>query len=263
MPKLVANLDGQGVAKGVGFVDPTAAQDLATKAYVDALQNGLDPKPGVVAVADANITLSGTQTIDSVALSAGQRVLAIAQTTAAQNGPWVVAAGAWTRPLDFAASSTQHPGAYMLAEAGTNYKGHGFIMTGTADVTVDTTSQTWQEFTGASDISVTSPIVKTGNTLSLTTVPVNLGGTGGTTAAAAKTNLGFTTKFSGNIGDGSTTAINVLHSLGTTDLTNVIVKRVSDAVIVEPDITIVDGNNITVTFAVAPGSNTYRVTVTA
>jgi hypothetical protein len=261
--KLANDLDGQGLAKAIGFLDPTAAQHLATKAYVDALVQGLDPKGSAVVVAASNITLSGTQTIDGVAVTAGQIVLAVGQSTASQNGPWVVAAGAWTRPTNFASGATVHPGAYLLIDNGTSYKGHGFILTGASDVTVDSGSQTWQEFTGAGDLSATSPVVITGNVLSLTTVPVNKGGTNATDAAGAKTNLGFTTKYAASIGNGSLSAITVTHSLGTTDLSSILVYRLSDGVVVEPDLTIVDGNTITVTFGFVPTTNSYRVIVTA
>jgi len=47
-----------------------------------------------------NITLSGTQTVDGVALAVGDRVLVTAQTDQKTNGVYVVAAGAWTRALD-------------------------------------------------------------------------------------------------------------------------------------------------------------------
>ena len=56
--------------------------------------------------ATANLTLSGAQTVDGVALVAGDRLLAAGQTTATENGPWVVASGAWTRPTDYASGAT-------------------------------------------------------------------------------------------------------------------------------------------------------------
>lgn len=53
----------------------------------------------------ANITLSGTQTIDGVAVAAGDTVLVKAQTTAADNLVYFVTAGAWTvHPISFYAS---------------------------------------------------------------------------------------------------------------------------------------------------------------
>lgn len=50
----------------------------------------------------ANITLSGVQTIDGVLLETQQRVLVKNQTTASQNGIYVVDSGAWYRPSDYA-----------------------------------------------------------------------------------------------------------------------------------------------------------------
>lgn len=244
--------------------DPLSAQQPATMAYVDARVNGLVMHPDVVVIIDANnggnITKTGTQTLDGVALSAGMRVLLTAQTAAAENGPWVVQSGAWTRPADFVTGSTPTLGAYFLAYAGTLYRGHAWIMTNTTAVTVDTTALTFQEWTGLSDVTVVAPIVKTGNQLSLGTVPVANGGTGATTPTGARTNLGATGKFAVSVGNGSLTTITVNHALGTTDVT-VQIFAVSTGAQVFTDVVVVDGNNITVTFATAPSSNQYRVVV--
>ena len=62
----------------------------------------LEARRPVRALADANVaSLSGTTTIDTVALAVDDRVLLTAQTTASENGIWVVKAGAWQRPTDF------------------------------------------------------------------------------------------------------------------------------------------------------------------
>jgi hypothetical protein len=57
-------------------------------------------KKSVRAATTANITLSGTQTIDGIALVAGDRVLVKDQTTASTNGIYVVSATAWGRSAD-------------------------------------------------------------------------------------------------------------------------------------------------------------------
>ena len=57
-------------------VTPTADAHFATKGYVDGVSQGLDIKDSVKVATTANITLSGTQTIDGVAVSADERVLA-------------------------------------------------------------------------------------------------------------------------------------------------------------------------------------------
>jgi hypothetical protein len=52
------------------------------------------------ATVGANITLSGTQTLDGVALAVGDRVLVKDQTTVANNGIYWVQSGAWNRCAD-------------------------------------------------------------------------------------------------------------------------------------------------------------------
>jgi hypothetical protein len=90
--------------KITGLLDPTNAQDAATKNYVDiqvqSAAAGIDSKPSVRVIATSNIALTGLQTIDGVTLIAGDRVLVQNNTTATQNGVYVVASGAWTRATD-------------------------------------------------------------------------------------------------------------------------------------------------------------------
>ncbi len=86
------------------------------------------------------------------------------------------------------------------------------------------------------------------------------GGTGASTAAAARTALSATTKVTGTIGDGSATSIAVTHSLGTDD----VVVEVYDASSKETVVCDVDRtstNEVTITFASAPSSNAYKVVV--
>lgn len=68
-------------------------------------------------VATANVTLSGLQTIGGVALAVGDRVLVTGQTNAAQNGPYTVSSGAWSRGVDFdSASDVQYGSRFAITD---------------------------------------------------------------------------------------------------------------------------------------------------
>jgi len=79
---------------------PSGNNDLCNKIYVDSLAVGLQWKQPVNAATTVNITLSGAQTIDTVAVVAGNRVLVKNQTNAYDNGIYVAASGAWSRSTD-------------------------------------------------------------------------------------------------------------------------------------------------------------------
>lgn len=105
--------------KITGLADGSAVDDAATWGQVQAFVRGLKYKAARVR-ATGNLTLSGTQTIDGVAAIAGDRVLADSQSTAAQDGIYVVAAGAWSRATDFAAGFDATSSAVTIAEGTAN-----------------------------------------------------------------------------------------------------------------------------------------------
>jgi hypothetical protein len=79
---------------------PIGNNDLTTKLYVDSLALGISWKQPVIAATTGNITLSGTQTIDTVPVLAGERVLVKNQTNDYENGIYIAAAGPWSRSPD-------------------------------------------------------------------------------------------------------------------------------------------------------------------
>jgi len=149
--------------------DPTQAQDAATKAYVDAVKTGLDVKDSVRAATTANITLSNAQTIDGVALSVGDRVLVKDQSTATQNGIYVVANGAWTRAIDFdnTPGTEIAGGAFTFVEEGTINSDSGWVLTTNGTITLGSTNLTFVQFSGAGQITAGQGMTKTGNTLDI------------------------------------------------------------------------------------------------
>jgi hypothetical protein len=146
---------------------PSAASDAATKAYVDAVKTGLDVKDSVRAATTANITLSGTQTIDGVAVIAGDRVLVKDQSTGSQNGIYVVAASAWSRSSDADLSSEVTAGLFTFVEEGTANADSGWVLTTNNAITLGTTALTFAQFSGAGQITAGSGLSKSGNTLSV------------------------------------------------------------------------------------------------
>lgn len=150
--------------KITNLLDPTSAQDAATKGYVDNIAQGIDAKPSVRAMTNANITLSGLQTIDTISVVAGDRVLVVGQTTAAQNGVYIVAAGAWSRAADLDTWG-ELVSAYVWVEEGLTFSDTGWLCTVDAGGTLGTTNVTWVQFSGAGQITAGAGLTKTGSTI--------------------------------------------------------------------------------------------------
>lgn len=129
---------------GLGSVNPpvwvTLDLDFMPEAWV---------KKTVRVATTANITLSGTQTVDGVALVSGDRILVKNQTTASQNGIYIVLAGAWSRQD----TQTNIPGAIVTVSAGTVNAGRTYRTDFKATDTFNSTAMNWyqvlDEATGA------------------------------------------------------------------------------------------------------------------
>jgi hypothetical protein len=156
---------GLGGYRLTGLGDPQGAQDAVTKAYVDLTVQGLEPKQSVRAASTATIAaLSGPMTIDGVALVAGDRVLVKDQTTASQNGIYVVASGAWGRAAD-ADVWGELVSAYVFVESGAVNADLGYLCTVDPGGTLGTSAVTFVQFTGAGQILAGAGLTRSGNTL--------------------------------------------------------------------------------------------------
>jgi len=146
--------------------DPSAAQDVATKAYVDAIAQGLDVKASVRLVATTNVAaLSGNVSIDGSTTAPGQRVLLVGQTTASANGIYLTAAGAWSRATDADTSAKVTSGMYVFATEGTANSDSGWALITPDPIVLGTTALTFSQVTGAGQITAGAGLTKSGNTL--------------------------------------------------------------------------------------------------
>lgn len=154
-----------GGFKLTNLATPTAGTDAATMAYVDGVAQGLDIKGSVRVATTAAITLSGTQTIDAIALSVNDRVLVKDQAAGATNGIYLVAAGAWTRTTDADTSAKVTAGLYTFVEQGTVNGDTGWVLTTDNPIVLATTALVFAQFTGAGAVIGGAGLTKTGNTL--------------------------------------------------------------------------------------------------
>ena len=177
---MTGNLIMSGGATVTGLPTPVASSDAVSKSYADSLIQGLSWKQSVIVATTGNITLSGTQTIDGVAVIVGQRVLVKSQSASANNGIYLVAAGAWSRSPD-STSAAQIDGSAVYVQQGTVNADTGWTVTSTV-VTVGTDPIIWAQFSGSGSYSAGAGLTLTGNIFSLTSPVVpSLGGTGTTT----------------------------------------------------------------------------------
>ena len=169
--QLAANYAAADSALSASLTSAFQAADAAVvanmQAYADSLVSGFHVKAPVKAIATSNITLSGTQSVDGVSLTAGMRVLVAGQTAAENNGIYVVAAGAWARATDADSSSEVKDGMSVFVEQGTVYGDSTWVLITNNDITLNTTALTFVQFSGLGQITAGDGLSKSGNELSV------------------------------------------------------------------------------------------------
>lgn len=174
------------------------ANSLVSKEYVDAIKQALDVKDSVRLATTANLasnynnaggtlTNSGSNAalqLDGVTVVAGNRILVKDQSSAAENGIYVVTtvgdgSTAWvlTRADDANVSAEMTGGVFTFVEEGTVGADNGYVFTHNGAPTLGSTALTVSQFSGAGQIVAGDALSKTGNTLNVNddniTVEVN------------------------------------------------------------------------------------------
>ena len=214
---VLSNQDFNGTSKIVNLLDPTDAQDAATKNYVDGLVEGLNWKESVLVSTQGNInTASPGATIDGITMSQGDRVLVRLQTAPLQNGIYIYdsAVTAMVRSPD-ASTFEELEQAVITVEEGTS-AGITFRQT-EINGTINSDDVVWANFGTVSPTATESTLglielanqgeVDAGTAGALAVTPATL-------AAWA----GSPKRFSQVIGDGASTQYTVTHNFATFDV---------------------------------------------
>ena len=258
--------------KITNLATPTADGDAASKSYVDGVSQGLDVKASCIAATTGNITISTAlnngDTLDGVSLSTNDRVLVKDQSSASENGIYIV--GSSPARADDLAAGADAAGMFTFVEKGTVNADNGFVCSSDkGSAVVGTNNLTFVQFSGAGQITASDGLSKSGNTLSVDlksngglviesaeiavdlaassitgTLAVSDGGTGATSASAARTALGLVIgtdvePHSDKLTELATMAQNTANALA--DLTNTEVQILDGATVTTAELNILDG----------------------
>lgn len=294
---LGADLDADGY-KITNLATPTNGTDAATKAYVDAVSEGLHVHEAARVYVGSNIDLStdleAGDVIDGITLVAGDRVLVNGQTTQSQNGIYVVqSSGAAVRAADFDSPSEVASGDFIFVSSGTSYGQTGWVQTN-SPATIGVNAISFTQFSGAGTYTAGAGLTLTGTVFSVDVTPssgnasleiansalgVKVDETSGlqvtTDGLGINAGTGFTfnsgalvfdsgygvRKFATSIGDNSATSFTVTHNFGTKDVTVQIFENGSPYAQIEADVEHTSNSVVTVKFATAPTVDEFRVVI--
>ena len=189
---------------------PSADTDIANKAYVDSVAQGLDVKASCVYATTNNITLSGLAVQAggdwAATLTAGDRILVKSQTNQATNGIYAASASGWTRTTDMN-TWAEVPSAFTFVESGTTLSDTGWVCTSNQGGTIDVTPITWSQFSGAGSYLAGTGLTLTGNTFSITNTAVTAAAYGSASQVAT-----FTVNAQGQLTLAASTSIAIAAS---------------------------------------------------
>ena len=170
---------------GTISTQPSGATDIVNLLALQSYAAGISWKQPCAVGTLTNITLSGLQTIDGYTTLAGDRVLVKNQSTAANNGIYLAASGAWTRALD-ADAWQEFVSAITFLEYGTQAGGAWFC-TAVPGGTLGVTALNWSQFTTSATYSAGTGLTLTGTIFSITNTGIAANTYGSATATPVLT----------------------------------------------------------------------------
>lgn len=257
-----SNFDLLNVSKIVNSPNPTAAQDVATKGYVDSAVEGLAWKDNCRVATQANVSLASPgATIDGVTMAVNDRVLVRAQTSQLENGIylWNGAAVAMTRTAD-ASTSDELEQAVATVDEGTS-AGATFRQTA-VNFILGSVNVVWTSFGTAASTATTSAA----GVVRLATQAEVDAGTDAATAVAPSTLgnwSGRVRKFPQTFGDGSATQFDITHNFNTNDVHVEVYRTTAPFDTILCDVGRNSVNVVRLNFASAPTSNQFRAVIWA
>lgn len=242
---------------------PSGGSDVATKTYVDTLIgtaiSGLAWVEPVRAASTANVSLTGTGTLDGVTLATNDRVLLKSQTDPIENGVYIYDGTDLARSTD-----DLDAGSVVAVSEGTANGDKLFLLTTDGPVTVGTTPLTFTAVPGAvvgTTYTAGDAIDLTGDVIAVkygTGLKIDGGGLLAFDNAVLPVALG---KYAANIGDGSADTITVTHNLNTFDVDVTVYDNAGNKTDVWTEVRRTSVNAVQIVFGTAPASAAYRVVV--
>jgi len=164
--------DGNGRLQ---VADPAANSDVVTKQYLESYVTQSHASTARVATTGSNITLAGSapNTLDGVTLVAGNLVLVKDQTTASQNGVYVVqslgtgATGTWVRAEGYDTWSELVTANISVEEGTTNAETLWLCTSNRSGGTLGTTAVVYTQLPGPMSTLAGAGLVKNGNELAV------------------------------------------------------------------------------------------------
>ncbi len=282
-PTASVSMNGQRLTS---VASPVSGTDGVNKNYVDALVQGLDPKPSAmvstIAALPANTynngtagvgatltaTANGALTVDGYAVQVGDLILVKNETAQANNGLYTAtAAGGAGAPYVLTRHTSmdtggEFGGALIAVENKGSTTANTLWMCNVAEsITVGTTAVTFTQINGATQLTA-------GNGISISAGVVSAvvqasGGLSLSGSGLALDNAIAVRKYVTTIGDNSTTSIVISHNLNTRDICVQLWETASPYNLINCDWQATTVNTATLIFAVAPSSGQYRAVVHA